>query len=230
MANKKKSNSKKKRNTNKKVADTNVVQKKNVSSSDIKKEEKIKSEGKKKDIKLEKKAQDKKETIKKAKREIIYAESGDDEMGKLLKIVLIVTAIIIVFYFVTSFVTRKAREVKDSKSSEKAVIQYNNLIIGSMLNRDGEYYVLIEKDDDEYLTEYESSIQMIGINEEAPKVYLANLTDSFNKNYLDDVANYDSDLANFKVSGTTLIKVSDHVISEIFDNHDDISSKLESLQ
>lgn len=226
MANSKKKNSKKK-NMNKNVANKNIQ--KNVKEENINEYMK-KDNNKKNEDEQVKKVQIKKDTINKAKRELVYAESGDDEMGKLLKIVLIVTAIIIVFYFVTSFVTRKASESKNSKSSEKTVIQYNDLIIGSMLNKDGEYYVLIEKDDDEYLSEYESSIQMIGINEEAPKIYIAKLNDSFNKGYLADEANYDSDLGNFKVSGTTLIKVSNHSISETFDNHDDISSKLEGLQ
>lgn len=234
--NNKKVNSEDIKKKNKSINSKSVQQKDSIKSSDEIKKDTVKDEVKKTEVKKthqaksDKKVQEKKTTIDKAKRELVYAESGDDEIGKLFKVVLIVTAVIIVFYFVTSFVTKKASEAKESKSSQKAIIQYDNLIIGSMLNKDGEYYVLIEKDDDEKLSEYKTSIQMVGIIEDAPKFYYASLDDSFNKNYLSDEANYDSDLSNFKVKGTTLVKVADHEIKDVFDNYGDIKSALEGLQ
>lgn len=207
----------------------NVVSDEKEIKKDVKKLESKKIEEKVNSV-SENKEIAKKKTIGKAKRELVYADSGDNEIGKLIKVVLIVTAVIIVFYFVTSFVTKKASSIKNEKSKEKAVIQYDNLIIGSMLNKDGEYYVLIEKEDDEHLSEYTTSIQMIGINDGAVKIYTANLTDSFNKIYLSDESNYDSDLTNFKVKDTTLVRIDDHQIQETFDNYDLIKAKLESLQ
>ncbi len=244
---KKKSGSKKnnsKNNVNKNrpsaVKNTNVkskdVTKKETPKKEIseKVEEKVEKKASVRNDKVdavrEKKVEAKRNTINKAKRELVYADSGENEVAKLIKVVLIVTAVIIVFYFVTSFVTKKANSIKSEKSKQKATIQYDSLIIGSMLNKDGEYYVLIEKDDDEHLSEYSTSIQMIGINENAPKVYTANLTDSFNSGYLSNEANYDSDLTKFKVKDTTLLKVNNHQIEETFDNYDAIKSKLESLQ
>ena len=99
-----------------------------------------------------------------------------------------------------------------------------------MLKIDGKFYVLIEKDGDEKLTEYETSIQTIKANDEAPKIYTANLTDSFNKIYLSEESNYDSDLTKFKVSGTTLVKISDHKIEKTYDKYEDIKGELEKLQ
>ena len=178
--------------------------------------------------------EDKKETIERVRRELHFEKNDSgDELSKLVKIVLLVTAIIIVFYFITTFVTRKANAintVKKIKTNDKAEIQYENLIIGSMLKIDGKFYVLIEKDGDEKLTEYETSIQTIKANDEAPKIYTANLTDSFNKIYLSEESNYDSDLTKFKVSGTTLVKISDHKIEKTYDKYEDIKGELEKLQ
>ena len=175
-----------------------------------------------------------KETIERERRELHFEKKDSgDELSKLVKIVLLVTAIIIVFYFITTFVTRKANAintVKKIKTNDKAEIQYENLIIGSMLKIDGKFYVLIEKDGDEKLTEYETSIQTIKANDEAPKIYTANLTDSFNKIYLSEESNYDSDLTKFKVSGTTLVKISDHKIEKTYDKYEDIKGELEKLQ
>lgn len=178
--------------------------------------------------------EDKKETIERVRRELHFEKNDSgDELSKLVKIVLLVTAIIIVFYFITTFVTRKANAintVKKIKTNDKAEIQYENLIIGSMLKIDGKFYVLIEKDGDEKLTEYETSIQTIKANDEAPKIYTANLTDSFNKTYLSEESNYDSDLTKFKVNGTTLVKISDHKIEKTYDKYEDIKGELEKLQ
>ncbi len=178
--------------------------------------------------------EDKKKTIAKARRELHFDKSeGSDEITKLIKIVLIVVAIMLIFYGVTTIVTRKANAVKTVRSissDEKAEIQYDSLIIGSMLNIDGNYYVLIKKSDDDKLSEYETLIQVIKANEEAPKIYIANLDDSFNNQYLGEDGNYDSDLSKFKVKGTTLVKISDHNIDETYDNYDDIKAKLEELE
>lgn len=178
--------------------------------------------------------EDKKETIERVRRELHFEKNDSgDELSKLVKIVLLVTAIIIVFYFITTFVTRKANAintVKKIKTNDKAEIQYESLIIGSMLKIDGKFYVLIEKDGDEKLTEYETSIQTIKANDEAPKIYTANLTDSFNKTYLSEESNYDSDLTKFKVNGTTLVKISDHKIEKTYDKYEDIKGELEKLQ
>ena len=161
----------------------------------------------------------KKKTIEKARGNLIYSNSSEsNEISKLIKIVLIVTLVMIVFYFVTVVVTKKANEVKDSN------------MIGYMLKIEGSYYVLIKDNDDKLLNEYETLVSTVGSNDSAPKVYGANLNDSFNKNYLSGESNYDSNLNNFKVKGTTLVKVKDHKIDSTFDDHDSIVSELESLK
>lgn len=172
----------------------------------------------------------KKKTIEKAKRELHFENSDDaNEISKLIKIVLFVTAIMIVFYFVTTIVTKKAnaiRTVRNIVNKEKAEIQYDSVIIGSMLKMDGSYYVLIEKEDDDSLSEYKTLLQTISANDEAPKIYTANLSDSFNSIYLGEESNYSSDLTVFKVKGTTLVEISDHEIKNTYDTYDSISNKL----
>ncbi|MBR3898158.1 MAG: hypothetical protein IKJ43_02620 [Bacilli bacterium] len=181
------------------------------------------------EIKKEKQSEDKKKTVERAKRDLVYADSGDNEMGKLFKIVLIVTAILIVFYGVTVVVTKSANSAKKKNEvKEELAIQYNKIIIGSMLNKDGEYYVLIEQKDDEHLTEYQNGLQMAQVNDH--KTYEADLSDSFNKSYLSDKSNYDSDLTKFKVTGTSLVQINDHNISSVYDNYDSIKAKLEELK
>ena len=158
-----------------------------------------------------------------------------NEFIRLIKIVLIVTLIFAVFYGVTLLVTKKSSEVinkqeKETKTTEKAEIQYENIIIGTMLNKEGTYYVFIEEDNDVRDAEYQSLIEDAKSNPDTPNIYKANLTDSFNKGYLAKEENYYvSDIADFKVKGTALVKVVDGRIDAVFDNYDAIKNKLNEL-
>lgn len=206
----------KKKNGAKKAAKTNAVK-----SNENKKVQQPKRE--KKD-RIEKE-----ENIKQARKQLYYTEnnSSSDELSKLIKIILIVTGIIIVFYGVTAIITEKAKETSDK--SEPVDIQYDSIVIGSMLNINGSYYVLIEEADDVRLNEYTTLIQTIQANEDAPKIYTADLNSSFNRGYLSNKTNYDSNMETFRVKGTTLVKVSDHKIVSVYDNYDAIANKLNEL-
>ena len=176
-----------------------------------------------------KELKEKKENIKQARKQLYYNNSDSDELSKLIKIVLAVTFIIIVFYGLTVVVTNKAKEAAEEKNKQAAEIQYDSIMIGSMLNIDGSYYVLIEDEDDIRLSEYTTLIQTIKANDDAPTIYTADLSSSFNKGYLGDKSNYDSNMENFKVTGTVLVRVSDHKISKVYDTYDTITKKLEEL-
>lgn len=177
-----------------------------------------------------KKQKEKKENIKQARKQLYYNENNDsNELSKLIKIVLIVTAIIVVFYGVTVVVTNKAKEAAEEENKEATEIQYDSIVIGSMLNINGTFYVLIEDQDDIRLNEYTTLIQTISASEDAPKIYTADLSSSFNENYLSDKTSYDSDMSKFRVKGTTLVRVSDHEITDVYDNHDSIVDELNNL-
>ena len=177
---------------------------------------------------------DKVKTVNKVKRDLIYSGNDSaDEMSKLLKIVLIVTGVMILFYGITVLITKKSTAIKTAKlgkSSEKVTIQYDEIIIGSMLNMDGHYYILIEKEDDENSSEYDTLLKSIEANDEALKVYKADLNSSFNKDYIGKDSNYDSDLTKFKVKDTTLLEINEHKIENTFDNYDSIKGKLDELK
>ena len=163
-------------------------------------------------------------------------KENNNEMVKLFKIVLIVTGVMIVFYGITLLVTNKSEEVINSQNEENnqpasTEIQYENIMIGTMLNGSGTYYVLIEKEDDNRLAEYESIITTIKSSEDAPAIYKANLTDSFNETYLGKEQNYYvEDLSKFRVTGTVLVKVKDGKIDAVDDSHDAIKNTLNSLK
>lgn len=170
-----------------------------------------------------------------AEKQIEGKTTNNSEFAKLIKIVLIVTAVMLVFYLITLVATSKADKVNTEESTKtdektKTEIQYNYIMIGEMLNYGGTYYVLIEEDEDNRINEYSTLMETISANEDAPKVYTANLTDAFNKGYLSKEANYDvEDIADFRVTGTTLVKIVDNKISDTYETYDAIKSKLKEL-
>ena len=177
------------------------------------------------------KEDNKKKAIKDARRKLNYAKTSDgEEFGRLIKIILIVTVIMVVFYGVTVVVTNKVKEAKDEQSSESKGIQYDNIMVGSMLKINGNFYVLIEDQDDPRISEYDTLSQTIAANPEAPKIFVADLSDSFNSSYLSSESNYESDMTKFKVTGTTLVKIENHKITETYDSYDEINDKLKELE
>ena len=209
----------------KKTTDSKKVSETEVKVGEVKEQVKPKKETKK-----QKEKKEKKENIKQARKQLYYNENNDsNELSKLIKIVLIVTAIIVVFYGVTVVVTNKAKEAAEEENKEATEIQYDSIVIGSMLNINGTFYVLIEDEDDIRLNEYTTLIQTISASEDAPRIYTANLSSSFNKHYFSDKTNYDSDMTKFRVDGTTLVRISDHEITDVFDNHDSIVDELNDL-
>ncbi len=206
----------------------NSVKKDNLKKEAVQKE--TKKVEKKKDIKTKKIS---KEAIEAEKQ--IESKTTSSEFAKLVKIVLIVTAVMLVFYLITLVATNKADNASTDSASQteektKTEIQYDYIMIGEMLNYSGTYYVLIEEDGDNRINEYSTLIETISANEDAPSIYTANLTDAFNKGYLSKEANYDvSDIADFRVTGTTLVKVSDGKILDTYETYDKIKSKLKEL-
>ena len=176
-----------------------------------------------------------KNTTKNNKKQNTKPVENSNEISKLIKIVLIVTGIMLVFYGITILATERADKVKQetkdtADTSDTAEIQYENIIIGTMLNYSGTYYVLIKEKDDTRLDEYESLITTIKASEDAPTFYSADLSDAFNKKYLSKEENYyPSDLDEFAVTGTTLLKIKDNKIDSVYDNHDAIKNKLKDL-
>ena len=117
-----------------------------------------------------------------------------------------------------------------SESVIKTIIQYDNIMVGSMLKINGNFYVLIEDQDDPRISEYDTLRQTIAANPDAPKIFVADLSDSFNSSYLSSESNYESDMTKFKVTGTTLVKIENHKITETYDSYDEINDKLKELE
>ena len=165
--------------------------------------------------------------MKKNERQLLKTNNSaeSDEYRKLIILVVIIASIFIAFYVITTLFTKKEQDNIFKTNLNPSEIQYDEIIIGSMFDKDGEYYVLLIDGEDQYKDLYKSYITNI---KEKNKIYTVDLSNAFNKKYLDDYYSYDED--DFKVRGTVLVKIDNHEINEHFETTAGIIEKLKSLK
>lgn len=154
----------------------------------------------------------------------------NNELVNLIKIVVIICVVLLAFYFITVLVNKKTKGSAFSDDDSVAVIQYDKIIVGEILNRPASnYLVLVESENDVNSNLYQSYLSIYSGKENALKVYNVDLSEVFNLNYVGDETILDNGIQNYKFSDTTLIKVSDGNISESYIGTEAIENYLKEL-
>ena len=165
---------------------------------------------------------------KKLNQKKIY--TSETEMGiNYIKIILIILVIVCVFSLITSFVTNKKN---NKNNSNEVTIQYKGIIAGNILNvSNDEYYVLLEFENDNYNTLYETYLTNYASKEKALPYYKVDMSKGFNKSYIStDKPNLDTDISSeLKFTETTLLKIKSKKIVEKYYTNDAIIKALEQL-
>ena len=125
------------------------------------------------------------------------------------KIVVILLIILLVFAGITMLKT------KDKSEKAETTIQYTKIVAGSILNRsEDDYYVLVEAKDDENITTYESLINKYVAKEDSKRVYIVDLSDSFNSNYVGEENKLDfENITDARFKETVLLHIVNNKIS-----------------
>lgn len=170
---------------------------------------------------------DKKKNIKKGTNEIV----SNNELTNLIKVVVIVCAFLLVFYFITVLVKKNQKKTSTADTNVQATIQYSKIMVGEILNRsESDYFVLVQKEDDSYIDLYNSYLSIYSSKENALKTYTVDLSDIFNSNNIgEENVVSGNNVSEYKFANTTLLKISNGSLVEVYDSSDSISSYLESL-
>ncbi len=154
----------------------------------------------------------------------------NNELVNLIKIILIVCIILLAFYFITVLVSKKTKNSSFNDDDTVAVIQYDKIIVGEILNRpENSYLVLVKKNNDLNSDLYQSYLSIYSGKEKSLKVYNVELEDVFNSNYVGDETILDKGIENYKFSDTTLIKVSNGNIDDYYVGLEAIENHLKEL-
>ena len=149
-----------------------------------------------------------------------------DELINLIKIVVIVSLVLLVFYFITVLVDKKIKKASYQTNDPVAVIQYEKIMVGEILNRpENSYYVLVEQEDDPYIQLYEQYL-----DDGLFKYYSVDLNDVLNRSYISDTNNVEgNDPSVYKFASTSLLKVEDGNLTDAYCDVESIIMHLDAL-
>lgn len=161
-----------------------------------------------------------------------YRSEEQEEIIRFIKILIIVIIFVLAAYLFTRIFVTKDLFNKDDNTSEEVIagtINYDVTILGSLLNKpEDEYYVLAYDSENLRAVYYSSLITNYKYNEDALKIYYANLNNPFNAKYYDkDNTNLDvKSLEDLRVGDLTLFKIKNGKISEILTDEKKIAEEL----
>ena len=152
-------------------------------------------------------------------KNIKKANYEDNEISKLIKLIVIVTVIFLAFYAITYFINKKDEPKEETSTS---TIQYDEILIGNLLTQpNDDYYVMIYDEDDYNKVVYDAYLSMYSKKEDALRYYTATLNNPFNEIFKSDKSNFEiSKITDLKLTGSTLIKVSDKKIQKYYEGED----------
>lgn len=154
------------------------------------------------------------------------------EITKLIKIIVVVVVIAVVFYGITILITKyKKDNDTDTNTTIPTTIQYDEIVLGSLFRQSqNEYYVLIQKEEDPYNSLLSSYISSYSAKANSVKVYLVNMDHVFNQFYVSTESNLNTnDIRSFRVSGLSMVKVSNKNIVESYEGIDAIENRFKEL-
>ena len=204
--------------SNKKKTANNNVNKKTVKVENKKEIKKV--ENKQEVVKVEK------VKVEEKNKEIM--PTTNNEMVKLVKIVLLITGIFLVFYGITLLVTENKKE---ETPVTEATIQYDEILLSSLFEQpNNEYYVLVTKEDDDYLGVYSVYTSKYQSKENKLRLYTANLSSGFNSLYEAEESNLNTTkIEELKLKDSTLLKISNKKIVASYEGSTKIIEHLKNI-
>lgn len=176
-----------------------------------------------------------KKTAKKEKRPEVYhtKNAKSDEITKLVELILVILVIFAAFYLITIWVTKSKNNsgTSDPTEEKQNIIQYDEILLGKMLDQKAdEYYVLAMSDDDDNQTYYATYISTYKGKENSLRIYTSYIDNVFNQKYkAEDVNLKVENSKDLKMKTTTLFRIKDHKVEETFEGADEVKNKLAEL-
>lgn len=142
--------------------------------------------------------------------------NNDTEISKLIKLIIVVSLIVLIFYGLTVLVNQE-KEVENPDTP--ASIQYDEILIGNVLKQPNEeYYVMIYDDEDYDTSLYSTYLDLYKQKDEAIRIYTSQLNNPLNQNFKAEESNLDiSDISDLKIQSSTLLKINDGKIEEFYE-------------
>ncbi|MCI8588730.1 MAG: hypothetical protein HFG40_03670 [Bacilli bacterium] len=174
---------------------------------------------------------------KKKKQKLNYGNSygSENEISKIIKILIGLCAFLIVFYFLALLMTGEIKlGGKGNQDEKKVEIQYDEIIAGETFTKEEEeYYVFYfnftEKLSSTYFLYRDSYVE----KEEHLPMYLVDLEKGFNKGHVtkdqEEREDHPENIEALKVTSPTIIKIKDKKVVERVEGKDEVVELLKEL-
>lgn len=145
--------------------------------------------------------------------------NNDTEISKLIKLIIVVSLIVLIFYGLTVLVNQE-KEVENPDTP--ASIQYDEILIGNVLKQPNEeYYVMIYDDEDYDTSLYSTYLDLYKQKDEAIRIYTSQLNNPLNQNFKAEKSNLNiNDISDLKVQSSTLLKINNGKIEEFYEGEE----------
>lgn len=145
--------------------------------------------------------------------------NNDTEISKLIKLIIVVSLIVLIFYGLTVLVNQE-KEVENPDTP--ASIQYDEILIGNVLKQPNEeYYVMIYDDEDYDTSLYSTYLDLYKQKDEAIRIYTSQLNNPLNQNFKAEKSNLNiNDISDLKVQSSTLLKIDNGKIEEFYEGEE----------
>jgi hypothetical protein len=160
------------------------------------------------------------------KKEVRKVEtvSSNDELGQLLTLIVAIVVILFLVYIISSILKGKDYSSIFDNSLETTEIQYDEVLVGTMLKQpEEEYYVLVIDDEDPYKSIFENYFSNYISLEYTTRMYKVDLGSIFNKDAKAEEASYSGKL---RFNKSVLVKVVNGSIEEVIDDSSEIGNKI----
>ena len=173
---------------------------------------------------------------KKKKQKLNYEKSygPDNEVLKIVKILIAVVLFLVLFYFLAMIMTGEIKFGNKKKEEEVTQIQYDEILAGETFNKnEDEYYVFYfnfsEKISSTYLIYRDG---YVGKSEHFP-MYMVDLEKGFNTSYIrnneEEREEYPESIDKLKVTSPTIVKVKDKKVVERIEGKDKVKEFLKNI-
>lgn len=153
------------------------------------------------------------------------------EVGKVVKLFIVIILVFVVFYFLTVYILEKgdsSSAIVDTTPAE-ADIQYQEILAGNSFSmRDDHYYVLYyDMSSDDLKSTYTNIVSTYEDKDDHYAIYTADMSSVFNKQYVSGTANSDvQDVDYLRVAGPTLIEFENGRAVDYIEGEDAITQEL----
>ena len=167
-----------------------------------------------------------------AKKVKVSKIKNENEILKLLKLVIIVSLIVAVFYVITLFVNKKEEEKQETTINETpATIQYDYILVGNILKQSNKkYYVLATTQDDVNARVYEAYLSVYKNQKDSIRTYYIDLDNPLNSKFLKEESNFKfKNVTDISFKETTLLLIENNKIKKTYEGKENIIDVLTEL-